>query len=342
MAKTSTTATLKQVLLWYDEPQIVLLSINPFQYVVGVAAEIDGYVTPFVGASVSIRQLLDYKLERIDLRYLYLHADGRKWWTFDLDDDPEAIKLKKVSGKAEIVDNNAPETGFFSRFHDEITSLSVDLADSKQTFEIDGTWDLGEFSQFYGQVEDIYYFFHSMAEYKKSGTSAMRKAQIHDALVRPFRGGGSYVGLYNDFANDNNRAARLRVSGIQYHSPGYVEVRALEEPFNASIALLAAYAEKKSTIKSLYKDLYKTLSKNNLLKKDANTVYSKELSNLIVEQSLELSNALYGVSFLDILEVADENLLIAAKVLLSVDRRVDRLFQFFDEGRAKHSDVTIN
>lgn len=342
MAKQPITAELAQVLLWYDEPQIVLLKREAFRYVIAVAVEIEGHHSPFVGAEISVRQLLDYKMERVDLRYLFMRPDGRKWWVFDLDSSSSKIELKKIKSSDPLVDDSAPESGFFSRFHDEIADLDVTFANSVQKFDIDGNWDLGEFSQFYGQVSDLYYMFHSAAEFQKAGASPVRVRQIQDAFLRPFRGGGSYLALYNDFANDNDRAARLRVSGIKYHSPGYVEVRALEGPFSATLALLRSYADKYEEIKKRYNKLHKTLSHAGLLRGEPRSILSKALRDDITSQSIQLAEQMAGLSFSTYLALAGDNLVVASKVLLSIVRRVERLYQFFQEGRAKHDSVPVN
>lgn len=340
MAKPSAFGRLKQVLLWYDEPQIVLLAHGAHRYIVGVAIEHDGHHSAFVGADVSVRQLLDYKMQRIDLRYLFLRPDGRKWWLFDLDTDCEDIPLVRVKADCGLVDENAPETGFFARFHDEIQAINVPSADTVYKFEIDGTWDLGEFSQFYGQVADLYYMFHNAREFEKKNASPARQNQIRKAFTRPFRGGGSYLALYNDFANDNDRAARLRVSGIQYHSPGYVEVRALEAPFTDAISLLQTFAQNLDTLKKAYNNLHKTLSGFGLLKSEQ-TYLSPDVRAKILALSDGLANGMDGLTFKEYMALAGDNVVVSAKVLLSVYRRVERLYQFFQEGRAKHAEVPV-
>lgn len=339
--KTAQTARLLQVLLWYDGPQIVLLQPQPQQFLLGVAVDIEGMHSPFVAAHVSIRQLAEYQMERIDLRYLFTNPDLRKWWLLDLDNDADHIPIKRIKATDELIDRNAPETGFFARDHEEIATVNTQVANSTQTFNIDGSWDLGEFSSFYGQVEDVYYLFHSMGEYRKAHTSPLRKRQIESALLRPFRGGGSYRGMYSDFANDNDRAAKLRVSGIKYHSPGYVEVKALKGPFEQSIKLLRKFASDKSRIKQSYRKLHGTLSKNKLLKNESKII-GVDLKNLIRDQSYDLASILPGISMDELLKVSGNDLLVASKVLLSVVRRVDKLFQFFDEGRAKHPEIVLN
>jgi hypothetical protein len=337
---TKVEARLLQVLLWYDGPQIVLLERVRHQYIIAVAIEDEEMHSGFVGAEVSIRQLVEYMLQRVDLRYLYTRPDLRRWWVFDLDHDGDSIPMKRLKASDPLVDTYEPESGFFSRFHDEIKIVDLSVANSIQKFDIDGSWDLGEFSQFYGQVEDIYYLFHSVSEFNNASTSNQRKQHIHDALVRPFRGGGSYVGLYNDFANDNDRAAKLRVSGIQYHSPGYVEVRALKEPFENVLRLLGVFSLNRDEIKEAYRKLHGTLSRNKLLKKESR-IYSDELREIVEGQFKELTALLPGLRAHDFMAMAQGDLLVSSKVVLSVVRRVERLFQFFDEGRAKHPEIVI-
>lgn len=333
-------AALDQVLLWYDGPQIVLLKADDFRYILAVAADEDERDDLFFGALFNLRQLAAYQAEQYDLRYLLTHPSSRAWFTFSLDtEDTAAINLLKIKKDSPLIRKYLPDSGFFSRAHEEIRAAVKARPSSTERFDIDGTWDLGEFSNLYGQIEDIYYIFNSLDRHADPATDQRTRERVQDALLRPFMGGGSYLGLYRDFANDNDPASKLRVSGIQYNSPGYVEVKARQKPFGDLLDLLNALSDKPGLARQKYRNLYQLLAKSKLLRAAAGTYIVPDLVRSIEEMSKSLALSLNGLSYHEVYAMSRQNALITAKVLLSVHRRAERLYAFFEQGRVKHPNL---
>ena len=331
------TAKVAQILLWYDQPEIVLLRRSPLEYILAVssaAADNDGET--FVGASMTLKLLSEYQEGKCDLRFTLSHANLRRYWTFKFDGSEEQVDLSKVRKSSPVVVNSLPESGFFAREHDDIEVVHESISDSEERFDIDGSWELGEFSRFYGQVEDIYYMFTDLGRFEDPNTSASTKLAISQAFDRPWRGGGSYLGFYDKIANDNAPLNRLRVSGIQYNSPGYVAVRAKKEPFDAILALLQSYADRTAETRKAYLALSQHLSYNGLLKRDTNNTATQPITERTVELANALAALIPGVKFSLLVKMAAGNKIIAAKVLLSIYRRVERLYTFFEEGRVRY------
>lgn len=343
MALAFSHASLDQVLLWYDGPQVVLLKADDLHYVIAVAADEEAREDLFFGALVNLRQLADYQAERFDLRYLLTHPGSRKWYLFSLDDDKAPqISLRSINRNSPLIKKYLPLSGFFARAHEEIRAAKFIAPSATERFDIDGSWDLGEFSSFYGQVEDIYYLFNSMEKHADPKVSDEEKRRVEDALLRPFQGGGSYLGFYGDIANDNDRGSQLRVSGIQYNSPGFVEVKAKQKPFDDMIGLLRAFSDAPMQARAAYRALYQYLSENRLLKAPANTYIIDDVVTSINSLSHELATALRGVNFSEVFVMSRRNSLVAAKILLSIHRRTERLYKFFEQGRVKHAHVQID
>jgi hypothetical protein len=337
MSTLATTATVNQILLWYDRPEIILLKVNLSEFILAVSCGSDDYDDDtYVGASMNLSFLAEYQDGKCDLRYALAHANLRRYWTFSFTGDEKKVALKKVKKSADIVAESLPDSGFFSREHHAIKVVEQFVPDTIEEFKIDGSWELGEFSQFYGQVEDIYYMFNDIRRYNHPKVTAKTKDVISKALERPWRGGGSYVAYYDNIANDNAPTAKLRVSGIKYNSPGYVSVRAKKKPFDDIIALLQAYAHNMPEIRKTHNNLRRFMSNNKLLKADSKNFVSGPIRKAVSEYANKLDQLMPGVSYTTFLAMANGSEVVAAKVLLSVWRRMDRLYQYFEEGRVKY------
>lgn len=341
-SRTPKSARLEQILLWYDGPQIALLNAGLARFVLGVAIEDADSDTTMIGALVTVQQLAAYQMERYDLRYLLTHPSYRRWFLFDIDDPNAEIALHVVDRHADLLHRSLPEAGFFSRAHDPISVVDRVIPTTTERFNIDGGWDLDEMSTFYNNVEDVYYTLNNMERFTDPLIPLAEKDELSENFVRPFEGGGSYLGFYRTIANDNDLGSTLRVSGIKYNSPGYVEVKARKEPFDALLKLIDIYADDPSRVREAYRDLYKFLSDNSLLKAPPESYLSTDTKSAITSLSKRLSEKLSGVEWKTLEAMAQSNILIAAKVLLSLVRRVEKLVKFFEQGRVVHAQVTAD
>jgi hypothetical protein len=332
-------ASIEQVLLWYDGPQVLLLRAPQGLFVIAVAATTSDGEDEYLGALVSPRQLVQYQAEHFDLRYLMLRPHRSTWYRFALNEEDEEVKLYRLKRDAEIIRASAPDSGFFARAHDPVSVVSLISPSAVEKFDIDGSWNLGEFSSFYGQVEDVYYIVNTIDRYLSPLSSVNDKLKLQEAFLRPWRGGGSYLGFYGDIANDNDQESQLRVSGIQYHSPGYVEVRARQKPFDDMIELIARFAKDPMPARLAYRALYSYLSKLKLLKASPDLFLSQDIRTGIQSLAKDLSSALGIGDYEHVNEMTQANTLITAKVFLSLHRRVERLNGFFAQGRVKHDRV---
>jgi hypothetical protein len=338
MKMTDDRAVVSQVLLWYDQPEILLLKRGSIEFILAVSdGSSDNDEPSFVGASMTLQLLSDYQAEKCDLRYALAHANLRRYWRFSFTGTETEVDLHRVRKTSAVVIQSLPESGFFAREHEKIQLVEQFVADAEEQFDIDGSWELGEFSKFYGQVEDIYYIFSDLVRFNDPSVAAPTKQMISKAFERPWRGGGSYVAFYDKIANDNAPIAKLKVSGIRYHSPGYVAVKAKKEPFDAIIALLQAYAHRTSETRKAYIALQKFLSFSGLLRPDTNNLATDTIRDATVDYAKALQSLMPGVSYNTLVRMADGNEIIAAKVLMSIFRRMERLYEFFEEGRVRYS-----
>lgn len=338
MTKASAEAKVLQVLLWYDQPEIILLKLSSLEYVLAVSsAHSDNEDDLFVGAGMTFSRIEEYQEGKFDLRYALAHANLRKYYTFNYDGLSDKVTLTKIVKSSDIISSSLPDSGFFSREHHDIDLVQHKVADAHEKFDVDGGWELGEFSKFYSQVEDIYYMFNDLNMYSDKSTSIQTKNVIKKAFDRSWGGGGSYVAFYDKIANDNSHVAPLRVSGIKYNSPGYVAVRAKKKPFDSLIALLQAYADNGLEIRKAFNSIdrfmaFSGISKANTSVESLTPVSIEELTNL----GNNLALLLPGISFSDLTRMAGNDVVVSSKVLKSIVRRVQKLYSFFEQGRVNY------
>jgi len=182
-----------------------------------------------------------------------------------------------------------------------------------------------------------------MDRYDDPQISNQEKFIIQQSFDRSWDGGGSYVAFYRDVANDNDYHAPLRVSGIQYNSPGHVKIHARSEPFNNVLQILQYYSDNEQKVRKAYNALGAFMSVNKLKRKgSSNALLTDSVRNSLESKCQELSNHLPGISYDTLKEMTGGNSLVAAKVIASIFRRVERLSRFFDEGRVSHSKLTLD
>jgi len=332
------TAKVRQILLWYDQPEILFLERSALEYVLAVSsAHADNADNIYVGASMTLAMIEEYQAGKCDLRFALAHANLRRYWTFSFTGSEAEVTLTKIRKSSDVLASSLPDAGFFSREHHRIELIRHKIPDAEEQFSIDGSWELGEFSKFYSQVEDIYYIFNDIDLYEDPASTFATKNTISRAFDRPWGGGGSYVAFYDKIANDNSHIAPLKVSGIKYNSPGYVAVKAKKKPFDNIIALLQAYADNGLNTRKAYYALNKLMSFSGFLKADGpKAPVTPAMRDSIISLSRALTALMPGVSFDLFMRMTGDNVVVSAKVLMSVFRRVEKLYRFFEEGRVSY------
>ncbi len=342
MAKTSAlkSATFSQVLIFSDGPQLVLLDTAATSKVVAVAINKKGFDYPFLAAEVSLAQFNDYLAEKFDLRYLFLRADLKRHYIFDLPDfDQKEVSLAPFHLSEERQDRFLPEPGLFARHHTDEVENRDKFIQSTEIYNVDGSWDLPEFSRFYRQVSDIYSILNAIDLYTDDTAEVIDRRQVQTAFMKPFQGGGSYVSMYDQLLLAQPRGQRLRVGGIQYHSPGYVEIRGRVDPFREIRALIDRVEERRADIAQGYKTLHRLLKRLKLLTLSAEKFDKKsETAELVTVEGKRFSEVLGAVGWNELSAISGGNPLVAAKALLSLYRRATRLQEFFAQGRLSFPD----
>lgn len=343
MAEKVQDAKLVQVLLWYDKPEVILLEGPKLVYTVAVrSGDLKSNDRTYVGGSMTARRLRDFANSKCDLRYAIAHANLRQFWKFELADGQKEVAMTQIKRSNGELISSIPDPGIFSDDLEAITVVANCVPDTVEKFFVDGGWDLGEFSQFYGQVEDVYYIVSDIDRFDDPKLTIQERDVIKDAFDRSWDGGGSYVAFYKNVANDNDFHSPLRVSGISYNSPGHVKIFANKEPFDNLLNLLQTFSLHESEARRAYNLLGNFMSANRLKKKGAlNALLSDKIKNSLEEKCQSLAEYLPRISFDTLRAMTGGDTLVAAKVLSSVFRRIERLHKFFDEGRVTHPSIEV-
>ena len=344
MAKRNYKATLVGTLVYIDEPQVLLLERDADAKIVAVAIDIEGYQYPFLGAEISSPQWDRYRRGFVDLRYLFLYPRWRRWYLFDLADAKDGeVPLKFAEPSVYKDDAYLPAAGFFSRDHTEPTAGISKTQLETQTYAIDGSWDLPDFSQFYAKITDLYSFFLSLEEYMSSTARLDLKKAIGGAFRgHPLRGGSRYINLYNDLYDAQDIDDRLIVKRIQYASPGRVDVDGRSDIFEKLNCSLDLFAANYDAIKTEYLEIHRYLHDSRLLKRDAARVeLDSAIAKYILGRAREFAKIMQLEQFDLIYSLTDKNPLATIKILLSFYRRMERYYLFFAEGRVKDHSAAL-
>ena len=341
-------ATYEATLVYYDEPQLIVLNRPNKRKVIATAIAHDGAEYPFLGAEISYEQWDRYLREISDLRYLFEYPRVKKWYIFDFSnlDDAGGIKMLPLD-RVQVSEDYLPAGQFFARSHTEpLGKLQAELG--VETFLIDGAWDFSDFSAFYGKISDLYAIFLSIVRYGSEQTERVVRGNIREAYRRyPLKGGASYRFFYRDLFNTQSIMDRLNVDSIQYASPGHVNVHARHDIFGEIRASLNNYRHNAFAVSQSYHALRKFLSKSRLLTANAEEFDSSSpFARRIVILTELLCEALSFPYLSQISDLTGGNALASAKIVLSFARRVDRSFRFFAEGRvvfgSSHDDIRID
>lgn len=337
------TAAFEQVLFYHEAPEVVLLDLGKVSKVIAVATDKISSRS-FFGAKISNAQWRNYLQERFDLRYLILRPDRWTWYEFDLPaKETDRVQLDNVELTRDRIDRLVPSHGFFARDHSEEYDAITFASRSVQRFDVDGQWDMREFGKFHAQISDLYAFSQSVEQYSDKATSVEHKRQIMESFVKPWQGGGSYYGFFKSLAKAGGDDARPDIKAIQWASPGYMDVVGDADAFDKLISLVDHFGRNRRGIIESYDHLWSYLKDTGFLKNSSKGI--RRDSPILTEIGLrasELGKVLGATSYTVLKQMAGDDNVVAAKVLLATERRVSRLYDFFSEGRVAVSGVEIS
>ena len=201
---------------------------------------------------------------------------------------------------------------------------------------MDGSWELPDFTDLYGGFSDVYMFENGHEKFLDKNETLDSKRRIKAAFGKQFQGGGSYGSLYKTLKSSQTADERLMVGGIQYHSPGFVEVEGRKELVEKVRERIQDFGRRYEELLMSYKELYRYLHDNPLLSLAADKFDSaSDLGRTVGGKGASFCALLGGIKWGEMMLMSDGNQLVATKVLLSLFRRLERLHDFVLQGRAR-------
>ncbi len=326
-------------LVYADEPQLVALRSGA-AYVVALAVPSQSPdESQFFAAAVSEKDWYSYLDGNVDLRYLFTYPKTTRLFTFDMMLMADGVVQMAPWTDKRIPEEYLPLPRFFSSNHTE-DFVHLPLAADKESLIIDGEWDMPEFGKFYQKYAEIYSFIVATKNWMDKQLHADLRRKIMDAFQdRPFKGGFSYVHFYDTLSSNLLRNERLSLDKIKYASPGYVDVHGRDDIFQEIEEIIPNFLRARVDIQDEYARLHGYLSTNKYLKM-AGDGYPKDdpTARFIFASAQRLANKMQLSNYAAIKQLADDNALVTAKIILSFYRRLDEAAEYFAQGRMNFSD----
>jgi hypothetical protein len=341
MTRTSS-AALVEYLVSYDGPQLALLKTDRNRNMLAHAVHRADMKEPFFGCEVPDKAFEKYFEGTADLHYAFQHAMRDAYYFFDnafVEGEGDIVRL--VGANKIDLENPEywPRIGIFSRSHTSLYNRER-RETSLKTFKIDGRWGAEDFSHFYGKMSDLYSLFAVLTRFEGASAPVERAFFAQALRDRLFRGGGSYIGFYDDLDNQNskNKVAQLEVSRIQYASPGQIDLRGDATALASTSDVIAIFEDHSTALTELYNKIHGTLRREKLLKAEPTAEFSsRAIQEFVHLRSMELALALKIESVEEIFKAASSNVLVFAKLILSIYRRARELYMFEAEGRIQRT-----
>lgn len=334
-------ASLVANLFEVEFPLVVLLSRksgNGLQHFIACAipdehGDVAYYFAVFVGRAHLIR----YFNEQCDLRFLFAFATGRKYFKIEslTPSRNEKIVMEEFTG--EVGESLFPDSRFFVTCHTSDYGIEAEIG-REQRLLIDGHWDMQEFGVFYQKFADLYSYEQAIRYVEEADPTKVEKVQ-RAFSSKPFKGGSSYMGFFDDLFEIIPSRERPSLNGIEYHSPGFVDLRGKDVVLNAVRDSVSRYLETADQVQKAHDDLRSFMSKSKLLSitgglKQVNSDSLKELLRLT--EIFYSTLPVYGKERLK--SLTKENPIVHAKVGLALFRRLRATANFFAQGRLTFSE----
>lgn len=334
----ATSATIDKTLVYYDGPQLLLLRSEYNDPLLAVAIEKDGYRYPLLCCQMLPRVLNKYMEGTVDLRFVFNQTPVSRMYFADIGQKfGDRIRLVKAK-EGELNEDVYPDSGLFARLHTggDISGEYRKYADKKR-FNIDGAWEARDFSRFHGRIADAYSLLFIAKAMNKGVQPSPSEARFLRASIedRPWQGGGSYLAFYTSVKNDGIPLHPLRVAGIEYHSPGYVDLAGRNDVLDDVVLSIADVMENHAEIVGVYRAIRRVLSGEGLLSAGREATFANEVvEEYVRSQSLGFASLVSLPNAESVLtDACDGNVLVFAKLILSYYRRLKGIADFFIEGR---------
>lgn len=327
------TAKFELALFEFIEP-VVLLYKSTKSYFVGTARPSElGYVNEYFVVSVTPKIMKRYFRQECDLRYLFVSAPGRNFFSVKAE-HAFANAVRLVPWTQEISEEVLPDHQFFASSHTR-EYLPMQAKDTAlESLFIDGKWEMEDFGELSTRYRDVYSFEQAVAKMYDASVSKGQKEQIIGAFRNlTLHAGGSYVGFFRDLLKAIPANERYGLASVKYASPGQIDIRGKGEIFDA-LELRITKIINNPDLRKKYSQLYDLMSQSGLLEvAERSHRPDVDLEQRIESMTKDLLSAI-GLNIYDLLVHSfGADTTNAAKIALAVFRRFRSVSAFFEEGR---------
>lgn len=332
--KTRLTAILQGVLVEYDGPQLGYFVTSRDYPMLAVAVERADMGYAMFGVEVSDALFDRYMVGKTDLASLFRNSIRSRLYFFDYAAGNNGTYRLLKADQAEIDDDEYyPLRGIFSRSHTSSLTDVSEVGQVTERFLIDGRWDARDFAKFSGKLADTYALVRIADKLDDEIETEDRTLLTSLIEERKWQGGGSYGGFYSSARDRTKRDYPLSVAGIEYHSPGYIDMRGHEDTLNEVVSAINIYRTNREVLDEQYRALYNMLKREGLLSADKTAVFeSKSAAEYAVRRAIALGDRL-GLPNASLLSELAGPEPVFVKVILSFFRRIRELSVFYAEGR---------
>lgn len=331
------TATVKAVLVYFDGPQLIQLESSRNNNMLAVAVHHPKSDNVFFGCETGEKQFDRYWGEKADLHYVFQNALRHQYYLFDYEDDSEREKvvLDPLPQNDPVTEKYLPKVGIFSRSHTSKLARNK-LPLGQREYFIDGKWAATDFSRFYNKFADLYALFAVFGE-NWVDLSDGKKEEVSDIVKsKMFRGGGSYVGLYDQLMDQviSSSLSTLDVKEIKYASPGKLVLSGNPEVLSDVNDAIKLMSMSKDSLGASYRKIHGILSVEKLLGERPTKKFSTPDRQRFVKTQTDHFASEMGLSDTQALyEASGRKTIVYSKIVLSIYRRLKEVYLFHEEGR---------
>ena len=228
-----------------------------------------------------------------------------------------------------------PEPGFFASSHTENYVGLTATAHAEQAIAIDGKWSPSEFSRLHNKFSDVYALSAALKLISDQQTRDDTVKKIAQTVRDKFwRGGGSYVGFYDDL--DAEVGTPLELDRVQYASPGEIVFSGDQSILDGVLAGIDSYSTNEDDADGVARSINKILAREKIKTAKIGTEFSSNAIEAYVKSRTDELLSLMGVDNTEhLLAACVGDVAIYAKVAMAHYRRMKDLRRFVDQGRLK-------
>jgi hypothetical protein len=339
MSRIAKEAKLVEVLLLYDGPQLLALKSERGFKMLAVSVKHEEMTHAFFTCEIREKTAEQYFAQKIDLNYAFEQAAGNTYYFFDFAQlKGKRVSLVKASLAQKLEDKYWPDPGFFASNHGNPFESEAAPTTTTRRYMIDGKWEAPDFSRFQGKMSEMYALFASINRFDESNGIVEKGYLSTEINQRFWKGGGSYGSFFDNLESRNVLVSRnpLRVDSIQYSSPGEIIFRGNDAALGDVEKVIGIFEENYAALKEQYRAIYGVLKKEKLLSARKSSGFSSgAIRDFVRNRSMYFAHEMALEKVDDLYDLCNSNVLVFAKVVLSIFRRAEAVYQFHAEGRVR-------